>query len=117
MRSAAQSPFTFNVAYADDRDVAMFSAGRLPIRPRGVDPGLPADGRGGYEWRGFLPARRHPQQVDPPSGELINWNNKPAHDFPAADDLDQRLDLPLRHAAGRHRPSAAGTRSPRSCRR
>ena len=39
--------------------------GRLPLRAPGVDPSLPTDGRGGYEWRGFLPARRHPQ-VDQP---------------------------------------------------
>jgi acyl-homoserine lactone acylase PvdQ len=86
LRSAAQSPFTFNVAYADDRDIAMFSAGRLPIRAGGVDPGLPTDGRGRFEWRGFLAPRRHPQVVNPRSGELVNWNNKPARGFPAADD-------------------------------
>ncbi len=86
LRMAASSPFTFNVAYADDRDIAMFSAGRLPLRAPGVDPGLPTDGRGGFEWRGFLPARRHPQVINPKSGELVNWNNKPARGFPAADD-------------------------------
>ena len=86
LRSAASSPFTFNVAYADDRDIAMFSAGRLPIRAPGVDPSLPTDGRGAHEWRGFLPARRHPQQINPKSGVLVNWNNKPARNFPAADD-------------------------------
>ena len=46
LRSASSSPFTFNVAYADDRDIAMYSAGRLPIRAPGVDPSLPTDGRG-----------------------------------------------------------------------
>ena len=86
LRSAASSPFTFNVAYADDRDIAMFSAGRLPLRAPGVDPSLPTDGRGAHEWRGFLPARRHPQVINPKSGALVNWNNKPARNFPAADD-------------------------------
>ena len=32
----ATSPFTFNVGYADDRDIAIFSAGRLPQRDRGA---------------------------------------------------------------------------------
>ena len=35
------SPFTFNVGYADDRDIAMFSAGKLPVRDRRTDPRLP----------------------------------------------------------------------------
>jgi acyl-homoserine lactone acylase PvdQ len=86
MRAAAQSPFTFNVAYADSRDIAMYSAGRFPLRAPGVDPGLPTDGRGSHEWRGFLAAGRHPHVVNPRNGSLVNWNNKPARDFPAADD-------------------------------
>src|ERR1044071_4458254 len=40
-RALASSPFTFNVGYADDKDIAMYSAGRLPVRPRSVDPRLP----------------------------------------------------------------------------
>src|ERR1035437_4700674 len=28
----------------------------------------------------------HPHVVDPPSGEIVNWNNKPAVGFAAADD-------------------------------
>jgi hypothetical protein len=84
--AAARSAFTFNVAYADDRHIAMYSAGRLPRRAPGVDPRLPTKGTGAYEWRGFLPARAHPQQADPAGGTLVNWNNKPAPGFGAADD-------------------------------
>jgi acyl-homoserine lactone acylase PvdQ len=80
------SPFTFNAGYADASHIAMFSAGLLPIRPANVDPGLLTDGTGGHEWKGFLPASAHPQAIDPPSGELVNWNNKPAAGFSAADD-------------------------------
>ena len=54
----SQVEFTFNWFYADDRDIAMYSSGRLPLRSAGVDPGLPTIGTGRYEWRGFLPARR-----------------------------------------------------------
>ena len=47
----ATSPFTFNVGYADDRDIAMYSAGRLPVRDTRVDPRLPTKGTGEYEWQ------------------------------------------------------------------
>jgi acyl-homoserine lactone acylase PvdQ len=85
-KAMARSPFTFNAPYADDRDIAMISAGRLPVRPRGVDPRLLTKGTGRYEWRGFLKASRLPHQTDPKSGVLVNWNNRPAPRWGAADD-------------------------------
>ena len=60
IRTMSQVEFTFNWFYADDRDIAMYSSGRLPLRNPGVDPGLPTIGTGRYEWRGFLPARAPP---------------------------------------------------------
>jgi acyl-homoserine lactone acylase PvdQ len=86
LRSVRDSPYTFNIAYADDRDIAMFSAGKLPVRDPRVDPRLPTKGTGQYEWRGFARASQHPQQVNPASGVLVNWNNRPAKGFGAADD-------------------------------
>ena len=86
VKAFARSPFTFNVGYADDRDIAMFSAGELPRRDPRVDPRLPTLGTGGYEWRGTLPSRKLPQQVNPAGGALLNWNNSPAPGFGAADD-------------------------------
>ena len=86
IQSMARSPFTFNAGYADDRDIAMFSAGRLPLRDPRTDPRLPTKGTGQYEWRGFLSTAKHPQTIDPPSGEIVNWNNDPARGWPAADD-------------------------------
>jgi acyl-homoserine lactone acylase PvdQ len=85
-RAFARSPFTFNVGYADDRDIAMFSAGRLPKRAKGVDSRLLTLGTGKYEWTGFLKADKHPQAVDPSSGQLVNWNNVPARGWAAADN-------------------------------
>jgi acyl-homoserine lactone acylase PvdQ len=82
----AQSPFTFNVGYADDRDIAMYSAGTLPKRDPRVDPRLPTKGTGQYEWKGFLTKAQHPFQVNPPTGMLVNWNNRPAPKWGAADD-------------------------------
>jgi len=97
IKAAAISPQTFNTFYADSDEVAQITTGRLPIRAKGVDSGLPTDGRGKYEWRGWLAAKDHPHAVKR-GGVLNNWNNKPARGFPAADDQwsygsIQRVDL------------------------
>lgn len=83
-----QVEFTFNWHYADNRDIAFFSSGRLPVRPRKVDPSLPTLGTGRYEWRGYLSRSRHPQAINPRNsdGIITNWNNKPARGFGASDD-------------------------------
>jgi acyl-homoserine lactone acylase PvdQ len=84
--SAARSPFTFNVAYADNKHIATYSAGRLPLRNPHVDPRLPTKGTGEFEWTGFLAADKHAFQADPKNGLLVNWNNKPAPNWGSADD-------------------------------
>jgi acyl-homoserine lactone acylase PvdQ len=89
---------TFNLFYIDHRNIGFFSTGRLPIRAPGTNPSLPTLGTGQYDWRGFLSARRHPQDVNPKSGVITNWNNKPAAGFGAADSnwsyqSVQRVDL------------------------
>jgi acyl-homoserine lactone acylase PvdQ len=90
--------FSFNWFYADDRDIAMFSSGRLPIRAPDTDPALPTIGTGEYDWRGFVPFAGHARAIDPPSGRILNWNNRPAADVGAADSnfsygSVQRVDL------------------------
>jgi len=77
---------TFNWFYADSKHIAMYSSGRLPLRAPGVNPALPTNGDGRYEWRGFLAPLKHPHVVDPASGQIVNWNNRPAAAFGAADD-------------------------------
>jgi acyl-homoserine lactone acylase PvdQ len=84
--AASLSPQTFNSFYIDSQHIAEFTSGLLPIRSNHVDPGLPTIGTGKYEWRGFLPASRHPQGIDPRGGTIVNWNNIVAHGFGAADD-------------------------------
>jgi acyl-homoserine lactone acylase PvdQ len=86
LRAMNQLEFTFNWSYADDRNIALFSSGRLPIRAPDVASGLPTDGTGGHEWRGFEPLARHARGVNPASGVILNWNNKPARGFSASDD-------------------------------
>jgi acyl-homoserine lactone acylase PvdQ len=106
LRIANQMEMTFNWLYADDRDIAQFTSGRLPVRPPQVDGGLPTVGTGEYEWRGFVGFRGHAQTINPPGGAILNWNNKPARGFAAADDewshgSVQRVELLARGIAGR----------------
>lgn len=68
----------FNFMYADEKgNIAWWHAGSIPIRPRGLDPRLPAPGDGSFDWRGFLNPRRWPHVVNPAQGWLASWNNKP----------------------------------------
>ena len=85
-KSAAQTPQTFNAFYADYQNAGLYTTGLLPIRPKGADGSLVNDGRGGYEWKGYIRASQHPQQANPKSGLIINWNNRPAPNFVSGDD-------------------------------
>ena len=78
--------YTFNWFYADHQDIAYFSSGRLPKRAGGTDTDLPRWGDSKYDWNGWLPFDQHVREVNPPTGYLASWNNKPARDFAAADD-------------------------------
>jgi acyl-homoserine lactone acylase PvdQ len=111
-KSAAQSPYTFNVAYADDKHIATYSAGRLPLRNPHVDPRLPTKGTGEFEWTGFLAASKHAFQADPKGGLLVNWNNRPAPNWGAADDnwsygSTHRVQLLLNNLAKRKKHTLA----------
>ena len=44
-----------------------------------------ASATGDYDWRGFVPFAGHAQGINPPSGAILNWNNKPAANVGAAD--------------------------------
>ncbi len=85
-QAAATTPQTFNSFYIDHKHIAMYTSGRLPIRPPSLDPGLPALGTGQYEWQGFLSDAKHIQGVDPRDGTMTNWNNISAHGFGASDE-------------------------------
>jgi acyl-homoserine lactone acylase PvdQ len=109
-RAFLRSPQTFNAFYADDRHIAEVTAGRLPLRAPDVDAGLPTNGDGSHEWRGFLTAAKHPQQIDPSSGRIVNWNNKVARGFEAADNawsygLSHRVNLLTRNLGERRKHS------------
>lgn len=104
--------FSFNWFYADDRDIAMFSSGRLPVRAPGLDPALPTVGTGDFDWRGFVPFAAHARAINPPSGAILNWNNRPAANVGAADGNFSygpvhRNDLLRMGLAGRKKHSLA----------
>ncbi len=90
IQAARLTPQTFNSFYIDDKHVAEYTTGLLPIRAPGTDPSLPTVGNGRYEWRGYLSPQGHPQGIDPThtpvKGTMVNWNNDAAHGFGAADD-------------------------------
>ena len=90
------------------RNIAMFSSGRLPMRDPQVDIGPAHDGTGQYEWRGFLTEDQHPHGVNPAGGAITNWNNKPAAGWQSADDNWAYGSI--------HRSSSSTTRST-GCRR
>jgi acyl-homoserine lactone acylase PvdQ len=97
-KAADQTPQTFNSFYMDDRNIGVFTSGLVPIRPSNVDPDLPLNGTGHEEWHGFVSFKNHPQGINPPSGEIINWNNRPEAGYEAPDDnwslgAIQRVDL------------------------
>jgi acyl-homoserine lactone acylase PvdQ len=94
---ANQFGFTFNWAYVSRTGTAFFSSGLLPRRPRGLDRRLPTLGTGKFEWRGYLPALKHPHDETGPGGLLLNWNNRSAPGFMHGDDEPygsaQRVEL------------------------
>jgi penicillin amidase len=81
---AALAPIAlgFNFLYAGPRgDIGYFHTGRYPIRPSNVDPNLPIPGTGPFDWQGFERYADQPHDINPASGYLVNWNNKPAVDW------------------------------------
>ena len=98
--AASQTPQTFNSFYADDKSIGVFTSGLIPIRPKNVDPAMPIDGRGKDEWKGWVSFKNHPQGINPPNGEIVNWNNRTQLGYEAPDDnwnlgALQRVDLLL----------------------
>lgn len=85
-RAASDVDFTFNWFYADAKDISYYSSGLLPKRSKKVEPDLPHWAGKRYDWKGWLPYKRHAHETNPKRGYLISWNNKPAPGFSAADD-------------------------------
>ena len=116
IRAAAATPQTFNAFYADEKDIAFVTTGRLPVRPQGRQrrPARPT-AAAASSGRASSAANGTRRTINPSSGLLVNWNNKPARDFPAGDDRwdeggMQRVDWLLQGAGARPRSTR-----PRPC--
>jgi acyl-homoserine lactone acylase PvdQ len=107
-KAAGLTPQTFNSFYVDDKDIGVYTSGLVPLQPSNVDQDLPVNGNGSEEWRGWLPASKHPQGINPPSGEIVNWNNRTEAGYEAPDDYwmygpVHRVELLLRNLGnGQH---------------
>src|SRR5204863_2135862 len=69
-----------STCYADvDGHIGYQLVGRLPARPG--DGRMPAPGwTGEYDWTGLLRADANPSILDPPSGVIVNANDRPSAD-------------------------------------
>ncbi len=114
-RAASHIGYAFNWWYADDKHIAYFNSGLLPIRHPHTNPLYPT--MAAYPWVGFNPADNtsedlaadaHPQVID--QSFLTSWNNKEAPGYSGADDLtnyssvwrSQLLDTGIEHDLAHH---------------
>ena len=78
--------YTFNWLYIDDRDIAMQDSCRCPRRADGVDPAMPTRAGGPFDWSDdYLTTSDLPHALNPDSGFLVNWNNRPAAGWGSSD--------------------------------
>ncbi len=98
-----------NMLVADRAGIAQFTTGRVPVRASG-DGSIPVSGAdGAHDWTGFAGGDALPHQAAPPSGHLVNANERVAPpDFPVfmgrdwfgdwrARRIRALLDATLRH--------------------
>lgn len=84
--AASRFAFSIDWFYADvEGNIAYVHAGKYPVRHQGIDPRLPTPGTGEFEWAGILPFEKQPWIVDPPSGLIVGWNNKPVRGWSNGD--------------------------------
>jgi len=76
--AARKFTMSFNAFYADAHNIGYWHVGYYPKRVKGQHPSLPTWGTGKWDWNGRRPFRTQPHIVDPDTGWIANWNNKPA---------------------------------------
>ena len=65
-----------NLLVAGRTNIGLFTTGRVPIRAHG-DGAAPVPGASGrYDWVGWASGAALPHMIDPPSGRLVNANNR-----------------------------------------
>lgn len=87
-----------NMTVADRRGIALYVTGRVPLRRAG-DGTRPAPGDGSHDWTGWAAGPQLPRIVDPPTGRVLNANERVAGpDFPVFLGQDWNDDLRARRA-------------------
>ncbi len=72
-----------NMMVADAKSIALFVTGRVPIRATGDGSRISPGADGSHDWTGFASGAQLPRFVAPPSGRLVNANDRVAPlDFP-----------------------------------
>ncbi|MDI6764287.1 MAG: penicillin acylase family protein [Thermodesulfobacteriota bacterium] len=116
-KAASIRSLSVNVFYADTSgNIGFFHKGKYPKRNSKVNPLFPTPGTGEFEWEGFLPQENNPHVVNPQTGIVANWNNKPARDWPNGDlggtlggvagwGLDHRVTLLMDSVKGKEKIS------------
>ncbi len=67
-----------NLLVADRRRIGLFVTGRVPIRRAGDGSRPQPGGDGAHDWVGFASATLLPRYIAPPSGRLVNANERVA---------------------------------------
>ena len=75
--AAKQFTMSFNAFYADANNIGYWHVGFYPNRVKGQHPSLPTWGTGKWDWKGRRPFSKQPHILNPDSGWIANWNNKP----------------------------------------
>ncbi len=66
-----------NITYADvDGNLGFIAPARVPIRKRGNGAAPVPGWTGEYDWTGFIPYDDLPRSLNPPSGRIVNANNR-----------------------------------------
>ncbi len=102
-----------NLMVADAKTIGLFVTGRVPIRAGGDGARVSPGADGAHDWTGFASGTQLPHYAAPPSGRLVNANDRIAPaDFPVFlardwydDDRARRIHERL---AATDRHSAAG---------
>lgn len=77
--SARGFPMSFNLFFATTSgDIGWQYCGLYPVRPEGEDFRLPVVASQRTVWNSYVPFDSLPYVINPPSGVIVNWNNKPA---------------------------------------
>lgn len=78
---AERTSINVNMYFADvDGNIGYYHGGQFPRRVAGHDNRLPVTGDGSMEWQGRQSVDiANPHVLNPVTGFLANWNNKPGH--------------------------------------